>query len=326
MDELGGDKLSQEEIDALLGNVDTIDIPDDEPQEDIVKDYDFAEQDRIVSGRMAGLFSINERFIRNFRTSLMNLLRKSVDVSLDEIITLRCAEYLGTLENPACINLVRMRPLSGLTVCVFNAHLVFSIVNSLFGGRTILRANLDGKEEFTQMELRIVHLVLELIFADLERAWQPIYEVKFDYVSTEINPQLVSIAAHSDVLVIKKFRIKLEDGSTGTLDLAIPYSTIEPIRNELEEGLATEYDEINEIWAAQLREEIFDASIDLSGNLTTMEMRCRDVLSLEKGQILPVELSKIVTVLAGNVPTFRAIFGESNGNCAIKIIGRVRRV
>ena len=324
-DETPQEKLSDEEVDALLGEVDNLDLGSERAPEGSVRDYDFASQERIVSGGLLGLHAINERFIRNFRTSLMNLLRRTVNVSLQEISSVKFYEYLATLSMPSCINLFRMRPLQGQSLCVFETPLVFTLVDSLFGGGSIVIDSQKEKEEFTQMEMRIVHLVLDLVFDDLANAWQTIYPIKCEAQGSEINPQLVNVASQNEVLIIARYKILLEGTKSSELHIAIPYSTIEPIRSTLESG-QLESDDIDEEWRVRLREEVFDAPIEITGNLGYSRLRFKELIAMKVGDVVPLTMHENITVLASGLPTFRAKFGVSNNQCAVKIMGRVDRL
>lgn len=326
MSEDENEKLSQDEIDALLGGVESGDIAvEDDSADNEARDYDFAAQERIVSARMAGLNAINERFIRNFRTSLMNLLRQHINVEVEDVRTLHCSEYFSAQPVPSCINIVRIRPLQGSSVIIFDQQLVFTLVDNLFGGGSLPRNESQERTEFTQMEMRIVSMVLDLIFQDLTIAWQTIYEIKPEYIGSEINPQLTNIAGPSEVVIVKRFKIELDDGVYGSLHIAIPYAALEPIRSTLEEGAASEYEEINEKWAGALREEIFDANIELEGTIAEKEVLYQDLIAFNEGDIIPLELNEFVTVRAAGIPTFRAKYGASQGNAAIKVVSRVGR-
>ena len=82
--------LSQDEVDALLNAVndgDADDLLDEggaggfgaDEEDDNIQTYDLTNQDRVIRGRMPILEIIYERFIRSFRVSLSNSLRKISD-------------------------------------------------------------------------------------------------------------------------------------------------------------------------------------------------------------------------------------------------------
>ena len=98
------DLLSQDEIDALLSGVDggDVDVEPEEPTDpEAVHGYDFSSQDRIVRGHMPTLELINERFARNLRIGMFDVLRRSPAISVEGIQVLKFGEYVQTLLMPS---------------------------------------------------------------------------------------------------------------------------------------------------------------------------------------------------------------------------------
>ena len=126
----GNDVLSQDEIDALLHGVDSGAVATETAQEDgEARSYDFANQVRIVRGRMPTLEMINERFARLFRISLFNLLRRTPEVAVAPVKMLKFSEYVHSLHVPTNLNLVRILPLRGTGLVVLdpkNGHVRYA--------------------------------------------------------------------------------------------------------------------------------------------------------------------------------------------------------
>lgn len=316
----GADILSQDEIDALLNGVDGGDI-ETEPEEEIddgsAKSYDFNSQDRIVRGRLPTLEMINERFARNFRVSLFNILRRSPEISVEGIEMMKFGEYIHTLFMPSNMNMVKMRPLRGTVLFVLNPKLVYSLVDNFFGGSGKFHTKIEGRD-FTATEMRIVMNVLEQIFGDMEKAWKPVMEIEYQYQNSEVNPQFANVVSPSEVMIISNFHVDL-DGGGGSLQIALPYSTIEPIREMLDAGMQSDASDTDERWVMSLREELTTAPVEITSELTTREITLRDVLTMKDGDIIPVDIPDHVVARIEGVPVFKARFGESRGNCALKV-------
>jgi flagellar motor switch protein FliM len=143
--------LTQSEVDALLnavsdGNVDVaaggaapapsvgLDAPGgaagagmfggaggaNEPE---VTPYDLTNQDRVIRGRMPTLDIIYERFIRLFRMSLSNSLRKIASISIISTDLLKFGEFVNTLPIPSCMCIMRFESLRGPALLVFESKL-----------------------------------------------------------------------------------------------------------------------------------------------------------------------------------------------------------
>jgi len=317
------DLLSQDEIDALLHGVDDGDVDtEDDSDAEGIRNYDLASQDRIVRGRMPTLEMINERFARYTRISLFNLLRRNADVSTGGVQIMKFGEYVHTLYVPTSLNIVKIRPLRGAGLFIFDAKLVFKLVDNFFGGDG-RHAKIEGRE-FTPTEIRVVHMVLEQIFVDMEEAWRSVFKIKFDYVNSEVNPSMANIVSPSEVIVVSTFHIEL-DGGGGDLHLAIPYSTIEPIREVLDAGVQSDVDDVDERWMNTIKKDLLAANVPLNATILENKISLRDVSNLKAGDIIPIELPELVTVTASKVPMFKAQLGQSDGAYAAKIVEKIER-
>ena len=317
------DLLSQDEIDALLHGVDDGDIDtEDEGDEEGVRSYDLASQDRIVRGRMPTLEMIKERFARYTRISLFNLLRRNADVSTGGVQIMKFGEYIHTLYVPTSLNIVKMRPLRGAGLFIFDAKLVFKLVDNFFGGDG-RHAKIEGRE-FTPTENRVVQMVLEQIFIDMKEAWNAVFKVDFEYINSEVNPSMANIVSPSEVVVICTFHIEL-DGGGGDLHLALPYSTIEPIRELLDAGVQSDVDDVDERWMNTIKKDLLEARVPVNATVLENQISLREVSNLRAGDIIPVEIPELVTMTANKVPMFTARLGEKNGALALKVEERIER-
>lgn len=318
------DLLSQEEIDALLHGVNTGDVDTDSAAGDEgANSYDFTSQDRIVRGRMPTLEMINERFARYFRRSLFTMLRRSAEISVSGVRMMKFSEYIQSLFVPTSLNMVKLKPLRGTGLIVMDPKFVYILVDNFFGGDGRYHAKIEGRE-FTQTEMRVVQMVLQMAFNDLNQAWEPVIPAEFIYQNSEVNPQFANIVSPTEVIVLSAFTVEL-DGGGGELHVTLPYSMLEPIRELLDAGLQSDRSEIDKRWTFALRDEIKTAEVELSSIYTEQEMTLRDLVKMKEGDIIPIEQPDFVSILANGVPVFHGEFGASNGNKAVKITEQVAR-
>tara|TARA_R110000868_G_scaffold364037_1_gene626464 strand:+ start:3156 stop:4127 length:972 start_codon:yes stop_codon:yes gene_type:complete len=317
------DLLSQEEIDALLHGVDGGDVETEEEVDfDEARSYDLTSQDRIVRGRMPTLEMVNERFARYTRISLFNLLRRTADVAVGGIQIQKFGEYVHTLYVPTSLNMVKLRPLRGTGLIIFDAKLVFKLVDNFFGGDG-RHAKIEGRE-FTPTELRVVEMVLRDAFVDLQEAWKAVFPVQFEFVNAEVNPSMANIVSPSEVVVVSTFHVEL-DGGGGDMHITLPYSMIEPIRETLDAGLQTDVDDVDDRWVNSLREDVMGAAVTLNGTIAKKTVSLRDILDLQEGDVIPVDIPDKMLLFANDVPVFNTKLGVSKGNMALQIIDKVDR-
>ncbi|MFC1602404.1 flagellar motor switch protein FliM [Pseudomonadota bacterium] len=312
------DLLSQDEIDALLHGVDSGDVEtESDTNADGTSNYDFGSQDRIVRGRLPTLEMINERFARHFRTSLFNMLRRTADISVSGIQMLKFSEFVHSLFVPTSLNIVKVPPLRGQALCVLDPKLVFCVVDNYFGGTGRFHTKIEGRE-FTPTELRVVQLLLQLVFKDLEEAWKLVMDLKFEYMDSEVNPQFANIVSPTEVVVVTTFHIDLETGG-GDLYVTMPYSMLEPIRELLDAGIQSDRGERDDRWEIALKEQFFEAEVELVSLLGRTEISMKELAALETGDVIPMEIPDVLDVSASDVPIFKGQLGISEGCYAIKI-------
>ena len=327
------DLLSQDEIDALLHGVDDVEEEEvddgggfDSGEDGAAAntlDYDFSSQDRIVRGRMPTLEIVNERFARHMRISLFNMMRRTAEVSINGVQMIKFGEYVHTLFVPTSLNMVRFRPLKGTGLLTMEARLVFILVDNFFGGDGRYHAKIEGRE-FTPTERRIIQMLLKLIFEDYKEAWAPVMDVSFEYLDSEVNPAMANIVSPTEVVVISSFHIEL-DGGGGDFHVVLPYSMLEPIRELLDAGVQSDKEDTDMRWSKALRDEIMDVKVDLSTKFIETELPLSEVMELQAGDIIDIEMPEHVVLLVEDLPTYRAKLGRSRDNVAVKITEKIKR-
>jgi flagellar motor switch protein FliM len=319
------DILSQDEIDALLHGVDNGSVEQDAGLPVLdgeVRDYDFTTQERIVRGRLPTLEMINQRFVRYFRISLFNMLRRSADISIEGTKMVKFSEYIQSLYVPTSLTLVKVSPLRGTALFMLDPTLVFSVVDLFFGGGGRFHTKIEGRE-FTNTELRVIQIVLENAFKDMKEAWQSVMEVDYEFLSHEVNPHLANIVSPNEVVVVSSFKVELESGS-GAFHVTLPYSMVEPIRALLDAGVQSDRSDMDERFNAALREEIMYAKVNLSCSLTETKLTLRDLANIRAGDIIPIELPEQVSLMVDEIPVLRGRYGASRGQMAVKVDAIVR--
>lgn len=329
--------LSQDEVDALLNAVDDdteieesaggieedeFDEGEDELEEN-VQDYDLTNQDRVIRGRMPILDIIYERFIRSFRVSLSNSLRKISTISIISTDLLKFGEFVNTLPIPSCMCLLRLNELRGPALMVFESKLAYAIIDSYFGGTDRPFTKIDGKE-FTQIELSFMKRVMDMAINDLEDAWAPIHKIDAQYIRTEINPQFVGVVPPSDVIITTTFEVEFESAS-GTIMIIIPYSTIEPIKQKLSSSYQTDHDVVDTLWTQSMSNHVNNTETTAIVKLGETEMNISDLLNLQVGDIVPLnkEVSAELDLEIEEVKKFKCITGIYKGSRAIQITRRI---
>jgi len=317
---MSDDILSQEEVDALLKGVsgDAEAVEEGEAAgADGFRAYNLASQDRIVRGRMPTMEVINERFARNFRLGLFNFTRRTPEISVGPVRLMKYAEFIRNLVVPTNLNMVHVKPLRGTALLIFDPNLVFLVVDNLFGGDGRFHMRVEGRD-FTPTEQRIIQKLLDVAMEELEKAWDPVYKVDFEYIRSEMNTQFANIATPSEVVVITTFNIEIGDAG-GDFHVCLPYAMIEPIRDLLYEGMQGDRMEVDERWVNFLSNQVQSTEVKLVANFSQAEMTVRELLEMKVGDIVPLNVFDSITANVEGIPVLECGYGVHNGQYALKV-------
>src|SRR5690606_3416269 len=287
--------LSQDEVDALLAGVTGESSDDSKKAEDLgaVRSYDLTSPDRVVRHRMHTLEHINERFARRLRAVLLTFMRRNADITVGTIRIQKYSEFERNLPVPSNLNMVTMRPLRGAALFTFDPNLVFLVIDSMFGGHGRYSTRVEGRD-FTTTEQRIIRRLLNLTLESYGKSWEAVYPVEFEYVRSEMHTKFASITGNNEVVVVSSFHI--EFGATGgDLNICLPYSMIEPVRDLLTRPLQeTTLEEVDQRWTQQLSRQVRSADVDLAAEFATIPSSIGELMRLQVGDILPIEVPETV--------------------------------
>jgi flagellar motor switch protein FliM len=311
--------LSQDEVDALLqgitGDSPTFEAEDAPPGG--VREYDLANQERIVRGRMPTMEIINERFARNIRLGLFNFIHKSPEVSIGGIKVQKYSAFLREIVVPTNFNIVSVKPLRGSGLIVCDPNLVFAVIDALFGGAGKYHTRIEGRD-FSPTEQRVIQRLVDVVIAEFRQAWQGIYPLELEYQRSEMQPQFATIATPGEIVVASAFALEIGEAS-GQIHFCIPYSTLEPIRDVLYSTVQGDGAEPDRRWVNLLTTQIQAAEVELVAELAHAPATVEQLLALKPGDFVELDLQPSIEAKVDGVPVLACHYGTSNGRYALKV-------
>lgn len=314
--------LSQNEVDALLRGVGegAVETETDTTEEvEGAVPYDLTSQEKIIRGRLPTLDIINQMFSRLYRNTFSALMRRSADVSTVSTDTVKFGEFLRSLPVPSSLHVFRMEPLRGFGLMVVESKLVYSLVDTFFGGTGTSEFKVTGRD-FSAIEIRMTKSVVLTALQDLEKAWKQVHPISTSYVRSEVNPQFAAIVPPTDVVLVILFDIEME-GISGSITVCIPYAAVEPILPKLKAQFQSEQMEVDQVWVRQLREELMQTEVELSVELGGAKITPRQLLDMKVGSTLTLrnDVSDPLVVKVEGIPKFKVFPGVSRGNKAVQV-------
>jgi len=313
------DFLSQDEVDALLKGV-TGETNEEAPPPETpgaVRAYNLGTQERIVRGRMPTMELINERFARYLRIGLFNYMHRNVEISIGPIQVRKYSEFIRNLVVPTNLNLVQVKPLRGTGLFVFDPNLVFLIVDNMFGSDGRFHTRVEGRD-FTPTEQRIIQGLLRVVFNECEKAWKPVFELKFEYLRSEMNSQFANIATPSEIVITTTFSLELGE-STAEMHICLPYAMLEPIRDTLYSSMQSDHLSSDNRWVGLLSKQLQGAEVELSVPLATTQITLRQILGMKNGDIIPLHIAETITAEVDHIPVMECRYGIQNGQYSLKV-------
>ncbi len=335
---MSGDVLSQAEVESLLsamastGEVGAAPArPEPAPSMTLSKSrekvtpYDFKRPERVGKEQMRALQTLHEGFGRNFAAGLSAMLRSMVEVKLTSVDQLTYSEFIFSLENPTCFNLLKADPLEGHLILDINPSILYPIIDRLLGGGR--EGTALARRPLTEIELRLVSRITSLFLEELRHAWENVLDLDLEVLRVESNPQLAQIVPPNEVVVLISFELAIGD-VRGMMNLCIPYNSIERISGKLSANSWVTYGR-----RAATPETIESISETLRGSLVTLNVRLAST-QITAGDLLGLRVGDIVTtnkdvhspllVTVEGVPKFRASAGAFKNRKAIRVVDTIQ--
>ncbi|MHC4176330.1 MAG: flagellar motor switch protein FliM [Planctomycetota bacterium] len=345
---MGGDVLSQPEVEGLLsamaaGGEELVVSPpaasrkrEERPEQaaslsftppkprEKVAPYDFKRPERVGKEQMRALQTLHEGFGRNFGAALSALLRSIVEVKLTSVDQLTYSEFVFSLENPTCFNLLKAEPLEGNLILDINPSILYPIIDRLLGGGR--EGGPLARRPLTEIEMRLVSRITGLFLEELRHAWENVLELQLEVVQVESNPQLVQIVPPNEVVVLISFELTIGD-IRGMINLCVPYNSIERIGSKLSANSWVAYGrrQATPESIRQISHSLYTSLVELEVQLAQTQIGTGDLIGLRVGDIITTQkdIHSPLVVSVQGVPKFRARPGAFKGHKAILIDGEM---
>ncbi|TWT93075.1 flagellar motor switch protein FliM [Neorhodopirellula pilleata] len=282
--------------------------------------YDFKRPERVGKDQMRAMQSLHEQIARNFGASISGLLRTMLEVKLLSVDQLTYSEFVFSLDNPSCFNIVKPAPLEGHWVLDIAPSLAYAIIDRMLGGEPVPGETI--RRPLTEIETRLMCRVVDLFLEQIVPAWENIVTLEPVIEATESNPQLAQIVPPNEVAILIGFEVLLGK-NRGMMNLCIPFNTIERYNAKLSRNGWVGYGKTTPTERSRRRiaSSIDAAPVDVVVTLARSRIKTCDLLDLSVGDIiateqdanLPLELS------IQNVPKFQATAGAYKGKKAVQI-------
>ncbi len=309
-----GRVLDQDEIDSLLG------FDGDGDSGEMTGIHALINSALVSYERLPMLDIIFDRMVRMMSTSLRNFTSDNIEVSLDNITSVRFGDYLNSIPLPAMLAVFRAEEWDNYGLMTIDSSLIYSIVDVLLGGRRGTAAMRIEGRPYTTIEQTLVERMISVVLKDMCGAFEPLSPVNFTFDRLETNPRFATIARPPNAAILIKLRVDMEDRG-GRLEVLFPYATLEPVRELLLQRFMGEKFGRDSIWETHLATELWRADVDLQAIMDETTMSLREVMNFEVGQTILFNKSPNdeVVLKCGEVPMVSGAIGRAGQHVAVQI-------
>ncbi|WP_353890845.1 flagellar motor switch protein FliM [uncultured Sneathiella sp.] len=314
--------LNQDEIDSLLGfDMEGEDTSENSGIKAIINSA------LVNYERLPMLEVVFDRLVRMMTTSLRNFTSDNVEVSLDNITSIRFGDYLNSIPLPAILSVFRAEEWDNFGLIMVESSLIYSIVDVLLGGRRGTAAMRIEGRPYTTIERNLVERMLSVVLNDMTAAFEPLSPVTFRHERIETNPRFATIARPANAAILIKLRIDMEDRG-GRIEMLLPYATLEPVRELLLQMFMGEKFGRDSIWENHLATELWSSEVDIQAVLDEKKMSLNEVLNLKIGDTVMFNASpESPTILrCGGISMVSGKMGRSGQNIAVKVDKSLRPI
>jgi len=313
--------LTKAEIEALLNAVFEGRItPEKElsKADGAVEVYDLVNSEA-HKGSAPSLDIIYDNLIRFSRITLSNRLRRAVEIKKVGARSYKFEAFMATLPTPVCMGIFKIEPLKGVSLISFDSSMVLSLIDSLLGGTGSAKVPAANRM-FTTIELRLMEKIVGDVLQDLEKAWAPLYSTRISLLRMEMNPRLLNIVPPEYEIITMTLKLQMDDIS-GNMMFAVPYMTIDPIKDKLRSGMQFDLMAVDPQWSNRLSAGILEAPMETVVEMGNANITLRELLELTRGDTIMLDkpsTSELLVKVEG-IPKFFGVPGVRHGNKAIQI-------
>jgi flagellar motor switch protein FliM len=314
--------LSQDEIDSLLGLDRDIGAGGD-AQSGLQAIISSA---LVAYERLPMLEVVFDRMARLLTTDLRNFTSDNVEVSIDNVSSVRFGDYLNAVPLPAMMTVFKAVEWDNHGLITIDSSLIYSVVDVLLGGRRGMTAMRIEGRPYTTIERNLVESLVAVVLKDLSGAFEPLCKVAFNSDRLETNPRFATIARPANAAIVAKLRVDMEDRG-GRFEIVLPYATLEPVRELLLQMFMGEKFGRDPIWEGHLANELWHTEVKIDAVLDEQTMTLQEVLDLKVGSrlMLGATPTSDIELRCGQKPMFVGSMGRRGSSMAIRVEHKIKQ-
>lgn len=276
-----------------------------------IKTFDLANPEHRIGALQATLDTICQRFERSAKQFFFGLLRKPVNFHFEQQDTLKLREYLASIPKPNSQREFLVEPHDMRGLIAMDGDLLFFMADLFFGGKG---TSTRRRSEMSDTELRLVERIFRQLLEQFDDCWRN-QTSWYSQMTQQQSLHLNNSMANQPLFQICRFSIQIGE-HLGWLEIALPFNGLEFLRTPAAEEANVELDPTLQ---AKVEERLQQVPLRLQTTLCEKSLTLGDVMDLQVGDVIPVDMPSQLTVRAGNSPLYKARIAERNGNLVLQV-------
>lgn len=308
-------QLTQNEIDAVFKLGPTVGANSADTK---TSRYDFLRPNRIPASELRAIRLLHENFARSLASSLSAYLRSFVTVNLVSFEQIPFQEFVEGLPSPTIVAGLSLHPFDGSGVLELGPATFFPILEMLLGG--------DGEDpqlltrEITDIEQRLVEMLLRVIVNDLRGAWKTVAAIDFAVQCIEKEPQFLQLLASSEAVIAIGMEIRAGN-TTGPLNIAIPSLAIKMMHEKFDQHWMTRRSDPTGDEQQRMFGLLEPAELEVQITLDGSTIRMQDLIDAKEGDLLVLDLpaERPMSCLLNGREQFQGHMAQSGAKCVFVV-------
>lgn len=276
-----------------------------------IKTFDLANPEHRIGALQATLDTICQRFERSAKQFFFGLLRKPVNFHFEQQDTQKLREYLASIPKPNSQREFLVEPHDMRGLIAMDGDLLFFMADLFFGGKG---TSTRRRSEMSDTELRLVERIFRQLLEQFDDCWRN-QTSWYSQMTQQQSLHLNNSMANQPLFQICRFSIQIGE-HLGWLEIALPFNGLEFLRTPAAEEANVELDPTLQ---AKVEERLQQVPLRLQTTLCEKSLTLGDVMDLQVGDVIPVDMPSQLTVRAGNSPLYKARIAERNGNLVLQV-------
>ncbi|MGL4268439.1 MAG: flagellar motor switch protein FliM [Plesiomonas sp.] len=276
-----------------------------------IKPFDLANPEHRIGALQATLDTICQRFERSAKQFFFGLLRKPVNFHFEQQDTLKLREYLASIPKPNSQREFLVEPHDMRGLIAMDGDLLFFMADLFFGGKG---TSTRRRSEMSDTELRLVERIFRQLLEQFDDCWRN-QTSWYSQMTQQQSLHLNNSMANQPLFQICRFSIQIGE-HLGWLEIALPFNGLEFLRTPAAEEANVELDPTLQ---AKVEERLQQVPLRLQTTLCEKSLTLGEVMDLQVGDVIPVDMPSQLTVRAGNSALYKARIAERNGNLVLQV-------